>query len=149
MATITITKTASGNGIAPISYKMFNAKIFNSAYDSGLTVFPMPEGKATGTILTKVLGSSINITLQWTVKDEKTSISTEFTILTAVDQWKYLMGLDNRSFPPESIEDAYTIDVDGLTLQCNVLDIDMTLNEGGTAYDAVMHIIIGASISDL
>ena len=149
MATITITKTASGNGIAPISYKMLNAKLFNSTYDSGLTIFAMPEAKATDAILTKALGSSLNMTLQWTVKDETASVSTEFTILTAIDQWKYLMGLDNRSFPPESIEDAYTINIDGLTLNCNVLDIDIILNEGGTAYDATMHIIIGASISDL
>jgi len=76
--------------------------------------FPIPELRDTCNILVKAEGNRLTIPLSWTVKDEACSIvctTPVQTIKTVQEQICFFIN----TFQPNSIEDSYTISVDGIT----------------------------------
>lgn len=104
--------------------------------------FPLPECNADNAILVKAEGNTLGINLGWTITEETCNISSEATpsTKTPAEQIKYLINC----FQPQSIQDAYSISVDGITKNGTIRKMTFAKNASApNLYNGRIEFIVG------
>jgi hypothetical protein len=170
MSDIVITKI-NGDASDPVSncttltIRNFQSLDFNLS--TPISDFPIPELPDTCNILVKAEGNSLTISIAWTIKDEPLCVPTPLELwdgtfplsgthangdpkvtlthtLTVQEQLAFILDY----FQPQSIEDAYSITVDGITR--GGFPRNWTFSKSATSpiiYDARVEFIAGNLVS--
>jgi len=114
MSDIVITKTSGCSGdtfplCATATIRNFTSLDFE--LNTPVSDFPIPESNDTCNILVKAEGNSLVIRIGWVMNRETTSISSASCVKSVPEQLAFWLN----TFQPNSIEDAYSISVDGIT----------------------------------
>ena len=145
MSDVVITKTAGDPGdpvpnCTTITIKNFTSVSFELC--TPVSDFPLPESKDTCNILVKAEGNRLVISVSWVLRDEPLNLSSECppATKTVQEQLKYMLDC----FQPQSIQDAYSITIDGITRV--VFPRKWSFQKSGTGpitYDATVECIAG------
>jgi len=116
MSNVVLTKKSGDDGdlVPPcttLTITNFNSLDFNLI--TPVSEFPIPELPDECAILVKAEGNTLTINVAWTIKDETFDLSSEASPATKTVQEQLSYILDR--FQPQSIEDSYEIQVDGIT----------------------------------
>lgn len=117
MATIIITKTSTntklwGAGTHTWTYTLRNFKSFDIDLLSPISLYSIPENEAEQSIVLKLMGNEMRISINWMIKDESTNTASgdiAHDTKTAMEQ----VGFLTNEFQPTGLQDSYTITING------------------------------------
>lgn len=149
MSDIIITKTTGDTGDpvpngTTITIRNFTDVSFELC--TPVSDFPLPETKDICNILVKAEGNRLVISVSWLLADETCNLSSECPPATKTVQEQLAYMLD--CFQPQSIEDSYSISIDGITRV--VFPRKWSFRKSGSGpitYDATVECIAGNVIA--
>ena len=102
--------------------------------------FPIPELDDTGNILVKAEGNSLVIRVSWVMNREACSIYSGSCVSSVQQQLDFWIN----TFQPNSIEDAYSISIDGITRTGFVRKLNFSKSAGEViTYTGTLDFIAG------
>lgn len=145
MSDIVITKTAGNCGDTIPNCTTLTIRNFQSIdweLDTPISSFALPECDADNAILVKAEGNTLTLSISWTILEETCNVSSECTPSTKTVQEQIAYWIN--CFQPDSIEDRYSITVDGITKPGSVKKIHFSKDSSApVTYNARIEFAVG------